>query len=281
MTDPRISYRPDPTSTRTRTATTLLLALAALGMTGPAGAQQGADDEPARDEFERACMMPADSMMDMMEDMTPESMMRMCMMPMPPGMANASAEEHEKMFLMRMVMHHRSAIMMADLAPERATHEELKALARNISAAQQAEIDDMTRWLRDWHNATPPSDTMMDRMMDMQVASMANMSGAEFERAFLDHMIMHHELAIDMAKPMMERMPHNASRDAAAGVVTTQQAEIDSIRAWRSAWYPDDSTPTPASPAESAEDRRGTPAAPVAFIVIALTAAALIVRGRR
>lgn len=278
-------------------ATLVLLAMVG-GLPTPARAQ--APDEPhadetssepdtanvTREDFDRACMMPMDgmmnmSMMAMMQNATPESMMQMCMMPMPPGMMNATDEEHERMFLMRMVMHHRSAVTMADLAVDRAMHPELAGMARNISGSQSAEIGNMTQWLQEWHNATPARDTLMDRMMQTQIDQMASMSGDEFDRAFLDHMIVHHEVAIRMSAPISERLPHAQARDLASAVVTTQQAEIDQMRAWRSAWYPTPATTTPdALPTESVESGRDTPGLLPATLVIGALAASLVLRRR-
>ena len=67
--------------------------------------------------------------------------------------APASADDHDQadvMFSMMMVPHHLQAIEMSDLVPSRSTDPELIALARQIKAAQQPEVDTMTTWLASW-----------------------------------------------------------------------------------------------------------------------------------
>jgi uncharacterized protein (DUF305 family) len=57
------------------------------------------------------------------------------------GMDIASADDVDQAFAGSMIGHHTGAIRMAELAQERADHEELKTLAGEIIAAQQREID--------------------------------------------------------------------------------------------------------------------------------------------
>ncbi|HET6966960.1 MAG TPA: DUF305 domain-containing protein, partial [Ornithinibacter sp.] len=54
------------------------------------------------------------------------------------------------MFSVMMVPHHLQALEMADLVPTRSTDPEVLALAGQIRAAQQPEIEEMTSWLGAW-----------------------------------------------------------------------------------------------------------------------------------
>jgi len=58
----------------------------------------------------------------------------------------------EVVFLSQMIPHHQSAIDMARLVPDRAAHQELKDLAKNITESQSAEIDKMNGWLSSWYS---------------------------------------------------------------------------------------------------------------------------------
>jgi uncharacterized protein (DUF305 family) len=57
----------------------------------------------------------------------------------------------EAVFLIMMIPHHQSAIRMAQLAADRAAHQELKDLAAQMIASQSAEIDQMNSWLASWY----------------------------------------------------------------------------------------------------------------------------------
>jgi uncharacterized protein (DUF305 family) len=50
-----------------------------------------------------------------------------------------------------MIPHHQSAIEMAQVAREKSEIPEIKELAEDIISAQQEEIEQMTRWRRQWY----------------------------------------------------------------------------------------------------------------------------------
>jgi uncharacterized protein (DUF305 family) len=57
----------------------------------------------------------------------------------------------EVVFLSLMIPHHRGALEMAHLVPDRTAREELRALAAEIIRSQSAEIEQMNRWLAEWY----------------------------------------------------------------------------------------------------------------------------------
>lgn len=59
------------------------------------------------------------------------------------GMELSTADDVDQVFAEMMIAHHEGALRMAQLANERASHAELRDLAGEIVAAQQAEIDVM------------------------------------------------------------------------------------------------------------------------------------------
>lgn len=86
--------------------------------------------------------MDAMGMMDMEQELS-----RLC----------ATTENFDLAFIDAMIPHHRSAIMMAQIAIQRAQHPELKALAQTIIDAQQQEIEHMRAWRAAWFDAATPA----------------------------------------------------------------------------------------------------------------------------
>jgi len=66
----------------------------------------------------------------------------------------------------------------------------------------------------------------------------------EFDVAFIDMMIAHHETTIAMAQATVTEAEHQEIRDMAGTIVADQQSELDRLRSWREQWYPD----TPGTP---------------------------------
>ena len=158
----------------------------------------------------------------------------------------------ETQFLSCMVPHHRSAVAMAEMALQRATHPELKDMAQSIIRNQDAEIVQMTQWLHDWYGMDPPAGTSMPatcmqgmmpmmygRMPDMNVAmqSLQSTSGPEFEVAFLSDMSQHHAIALMMSAPVLIAVYHRDLFTLAENIVISQGQEIRQMDAWLQSWY--------------------------------------------
>ncbi len=70
-------------------------------------------------------------------------------------------------------------------------------------------------------------------------AMMPGMHDAPYDALFIDSMIIHHEGAITMARQALEYAERPEIRQLAEAILATQQKEIDDMRSWRAAWYPD------------------------------------------
>jgi uncharacterized protein (DUF305 family) len=64
-----------------------------------------------------------------------------------------------------------------------------------------------------------------------------NLPPDELDRTFMTWMIEHHQGAVDMARLAQERAGHQEIKDLAASSVTTQSAEIETMRGWLADWY--------------------------------------------
>lgn len=252
--------------------------LAVLLLLAPAVVGQGMHDENAMasmtaEEFDRHCLKPLDRAGEP-PDMGAMELMHACMAPIPPGYESASDERLERVFLQRMVPHHAGAVAMAELVPARSSTPELLALARNVTATQTNESETMTRWLHEWHEAVPANRTRSDDAMRQEVARMANLSGAAFDRAFLEHMIPHHRGAINMSTVMVDRAAHPELEPFAATIVADQQREVDEMTSWLEIGFPSQG-------AESTiETGRATPAPSLALLLLAAFVVALARRAR-
>ena len=82
---------------------------------------------------------------------TPQSGMNMGMGDMA-KLESLTGDAFDQEFMTQMRMHHQSALDMARLVPDRATHAELKTLGENIIRTQTAEIQQFETWLKSWYN---------------------------------------------------------------------------------------------------------------------------------
>ena len=114
-------------------------------------------------------------------------------------------------FMRDMIPHHRQALEMSRLAPDRTNSPELIEIAGKIEAAQGDEIAFMEQWLTsrgesiDRSHAHGDHHTMKGMATEAQMAALAAASGVAFDRQFLSLMIAHHEGAIEMVEALMEQ----------------------------------------------------------------------------
>jgi len=148
----------------------------------------------------------------------------------------------DAMFIQQMIPHHDDAIAMADLALTSAEHPELRQLAESIKRTQTAENAQMREWYREWFGADVPTGSesfgMMGGMMGGGMTDLEALSKADsFDKAFLEQMIPHHQMAI-----MMSRMAGGATgrpemRDFTQSIIDTQSREIEQMQEWYREWY--------------------------------------------
>jgi uncharacterized protein (DUF305 family) len=67
------------------------------------------------------------------------------------GDLGAADDQFDLRFINAMIPHHEGAIAMAEQALEKSDRSEIKELAQNIIDSQQAEIDQMLQWRKDWY----------------------------------------------------------------------------------------------------------------------------------
>ncbi len=139
-----------------------------------------------------------------------------------------------------MVAHHAQAIEMTDLVESRTEHPGMRALGGRIAISQSDEIRMMQQWLTTRGQAAPDQHAhhegaLMPGMLPPdQMQRLAAARGSEFDRLFLQGMIVHHEGALTMVEALM-RQP-GAAQDSeifefVSDVVADQQAEIDRMGA--------------------------------------------------
>lgn len=155
--------------------------------------------------------------------------------------ASASQGAHNAQdvaFAQDMIPHHQQAVEMADLALAKdGLSAELIALARQIKAAQDPEIQRMTGWLEEWDEDVPGEHgaghggAAADGMLsEEEFRALEAADGEAFERAFLTGMIAHHEGAVAMAQEQLAKGQDARVKALAQAVISGQTAEITAMR---------------------------------------------------
>lgn len=77
----------------------------------------------------------------------------------------------------------------------------------------------------------------MEDSMTGMMSGLAGKSGPEFERAFLEEMIVHHEGAVAMAKKLLEESTRPELVALGNDIITAQTKEIAMMKNWLIEWF--------------------------------------------
>lgn len=184
--------------------------------------------------------------------------------------AAGRAGRAEVRFMEGMIDHHQMALDMAEDCLVNAVTDELRTMCQDVIDAQSGEISQMQAWLKGWYGLVynPVSMAMMMQFMpaDMTVdgvmlggmaesaghdgmghggmpagmdppmmmgmmAGLSRLEGHEYEIAWMEAMIDHHDDAIHMSERLLARGEHQELLDMAQQIITDQTAEIATMEA--------------------------------------------------
>lgn len=153
----------------------------------------------------------------------------------------------DKHFIEQMIPHHDGAVAMAKLALEKSKRSEIKILANAIITGQTKEIGDMTLWYKNWFGKDVPkvsSGMMGGGMMSqsgMHMGGQEDMKALEtatdFDKAFLEAMIPHHQLALMMVQMLETGTNRPEMIQLAKNITASQSKEIKDMQGWYQEWY--------------------------------------------
>jgi uncharacterized protein (DUF305 family) len=153
----------------------------------------------------------------------------------------------DKHFIEQMIPHHEGAIAMANLALKKSKRPEIKTLASAIISAQTTEIQSMNGWYKDWFGSGVPKVSVgmmgggMMSQSGMHMGGQEDMSvlenATDFDQAFIEEMIPHHQLAIMMANMLQSGTNRPEMQQLAKNIISSQSKEIQQMQAWYVEWY--------------------------------------------
>ena len=141
-------------------------------------------------------------------------------------------------FVNAMIPHHEQAVDAADLALSRAEHRPLEKLAAEIIQIQSVELSTL-RTVRDVLQEAGVEEgdlglSEAETGTDHDPAELRN--AKDFDCAFLEMMIPHHEGAIRMARAELESGIHAELRRMSENIIDSQGFEVQQMRRFQRRW---------------------------------------------
>ena len=158
----------------------------------------------------------------------------------PPGASSGAiaVDQHndaDVIFVQTMIPHHEQAVdMTVMLLGKSGVNPEVEALAKQIKAAQQPEIEMMNAWLEAWgriqmsegpHHSGEGGIMTEEKMQELDEAN-----GPDGQRLYLEGMIRHHRGAITTAQTEINSGDHPDAITLAKDIADSQQGEVDAMR---------------------------------------------------
>ncbi|MFZ2523524.1 MAG: DUF305 domain-containing protein [Minisyncoccia bacterium] len=151
-------------------------------------------------------------------------------------------------FIEQMIPHHDGAIEMAKLALQKAKRPEIKTLAQKIISAQEKEVIEMQSWYKSWFGGDVKKGNTYSMMGGMMSQGGMHMVGSQqdtqtlenatdFDKAFIENMISHHQLAIIMAQMLKAGTNRQEMLTLSNNITESQSKEIEQMESWYKNWY--------------------------------------------
>lgn len=73
--------------------------------------------------------------------------------------------------------------------------------------------------------------------MGNMTAALQEKAGDDYDKAFIDNMVRHHQDAVEMSRLSEERSRRPEIKKLSKEIITTQQHEIEQLLEWRKVWF--------------------------------------------
>lgn len=157
-----------------------------------------------------------------------------------------AANTYDRMFIDMMVPHHEGAAAMAQIALVRGQHSEIKMMAQSIITDQQGEIQTMRQWRQAWFGSSQTPDMMhmpplpgltMSMNVMGDISYLKTETQVPFDKAFMNAMIPHHQMAIAAAKLELRYGYHAQLKALAVSIIASQAREVGIMQTYLHVWY--------------------------------------------
>ncbi len=147
---------------------------------------------------------------------------------------NMAMVESEFDFLVEMIPHHQEAVDSAKEIKAITERSELQEFTQEVIEVQKREIEQLQGWIDRWYPDKPDQVSYEPMMRDID-----GLSVEEAEKAFLEDMIVHHEMAVMKSQELLEKdlAEHSEVEDIAREIIEAQDKEIELMQKWLKEWF--------------------------------------------
>lgn len=145
--------------------------------------------------------------------------------------------EYDKAFISDMIVQHKSAVDMAELAKKGTSNIKILDIAKNITANQGKTINDLASLQQQLsYPTTSGHSTSGNGGMTTTESELKNLTANHFDKKFLELMIENYKNTIDIATPAAKNALHQDVKNIAKAIIGTQSKELEDMQKWQLEW---------------------------------------------
>jgi uncharacterized protein (DUF305 family) len=157
------------------------------------------------------------------------------------GCADAAGAPYELQFIDTMTAHHEAGVKLAKIAQAKAFHPETRDFATRVVETDSREMDMLRSWRQRWFANRPKAVNlrlagMAAAIKGMDAGRLNKLDNEEFDLAFLEMMLLHHQAALTLAQDAASRLEHDDVKELARRITLDQPVEIEQMRRWTGEW---------------------------------------------
>ena len=156
------------------------------------------------------------------------------------GCADAAGAPYELQFIDTMTAHHEAGVKLAKIAQAKAFHPEIRDFATRVVDTDSREMDMLRSWRQRWFANRPKAVNlrlagMAAAIKGMDAGRLNKLDDEEFDLAFLEMMLLHHQAALTLAQDA-SRLEHDDVKELARRITLDQPVEIEQMHRWTGEW---------------------------------------------
>ena len=161
--------------------------------------------------------------------------------------AYMKGDEFDMGYLADMIAHHVGALNMISQAKNRTKHQEISQWADGMIQTNSDEVKQMMQWQQVWDYIPTDSSNphaghamemsgLMTEQMSKMSADLDRVSADEYDKAFIQTMIRHQQVAIDMSNYGPKNAKHQELKDFSQNMLKTHRDNIALLKQWQQNW---------------------------------------------
>lgn len=145
--------------------------------------------------------------------------------------------DYDRAYLQAMIQAQCGVVEWSNLANSRANHADLRRFAERVADDESQLSIKYSTWLHEWYGISSRTCERATPMDADTLACLQNVSGRDFEIAYMQALITYFSEAIQLSCNAQEKAARPELKTTASALATKYTNNIQQLRSWAASWY--------------------------------------------